>query len=87
MAEAQTANVPFTRRNLKVFVVGLLVIGLGYVLLSIPPADGFLSLTLAPILLVLGYCVVIPVSLLLKDPDLPKRNAGQAGDGDGPTTP
>ena len=48
-------------------MVGLLVIGLGYVLLSIPPADGFLSLTLAPIFLVLGYCVIIPVSLLLKD--------------------
>ena len=87
MAEAQTANVPFTRRNLKVFVVGLLVIGLGYVLLSIPPADGFLSLTLAPILLVLGYCVVIPVSLLLKDPDLPARDARQAEDSGGPTTP
>ena len=77
MAEAQTANIPFTRRNLKVFVVGLLVIGLGYVLLSIPPADGFLSLTLAPILLVLGYCVIIPVSLLLKDEQrLPERDGG-----------
>lgn len=67
MADAPTSNIPFTGKNLKIFVAGLLVIGLGYVLLSIPPADGFLSLTLAPILLVLGYCVVIPISLLLKD--------------------
>ena len=68
MVDAATSNIPFTGKNLKIFIAGLLVIGLGYVLLSIPPADGFLSLTLAPILLVLGYCVIIPISLLLKDP-------------------
>lgn len=67
MANASLSNIPFTSKNLKIFIAGLLVIGLGYVLLSIPPADGFLSLTMAPILLVLGYCVIIPVSLLLKD--------------------
>ncbi len=67
MPDASTSNIPFTSKNLKIFFAGLLVIGLGYVLLSIPPADGFLSLTMAPILLVLGYCVIIPVALLLKD--------------------
>ena len=67
MANVSLSNIPFTSKNLKIFIAGLLAIGLGYVLLSIPPADGFLSLTMAPILLVLGYCVIIPVSLLLKD--------------------
>ena len=77
MPNASTSNIPFTSKNLKIFIAGLLVIGLGYVLLSIPPADGFLSLTMAPILLVLGYCVIIPASLLLKDASA-SRGAGDS---------
>lgn len=46
------------------FVLGLATIALGYVFLSLPPVDGFMSLTLAPLLLVLGYCVLIPIALL-----------------------
>lgn len=42
----------------KVFVAGLAAIVAGYVLLA--AADT----TLAPILLVLGYCVLVPVSFL-----------------------
>jgi len=67
MPNASSSTIPFTGKNLKVFIAGLVVIGLGYALLSMPPADGFLSLTMAPVLLVLGYCVIIPVSLILKD--------------------
>ena len=58
---------PFTRKNWTLFAVGLGVIVVGYVLLSIPPAEGFWSLTMAPILLILGYCVLIPMAILLKD--------------------
>ncbi|NKB69178.1 MAG: hypothetical protein GKR89_19085 [Candidatus Latescibacteria bacterium] len=58
---------PFTRKNWSLFALGLCLIGLGYVFLAIPPADGFLSLTLAPLLLVAGYCVVVPLSILAVD--------------------
>ena len=59
---------PFSGKNWIGLAVGLAVIALGYVLLSIPPADGVLSLTLAPLLLVLGYCGIIPYAILCKDP-------------------
>ena len=61
-------DLPFTNRNWLIFGGGVAVIAVGYGLLSIPPADGFLSLTMAPILLVLGYCVVIPWAILYRDP-------------------
>ena len=32
-----------------------------------PPANGFFSLTLAPILLVLGYCVVFPYAIMARE--------------------
>ena len=55
---------PYSKRNWRLLGLGLAIIALGYVFLSRPPVDGFLSLTLAPLLLVLGYCVLIPMALL-----------------------
>jgi hypothetical protein len=68
---ANRADLPFTRKNWLIFAGGLASIALGYILLRIPPADGFFSLTLAPVLLVAGYCALIPLAILFKD------NAGQ----------
>lgn len=52
---------PFGTINYVFFGLGLLVIILGYISLSAG------SITLAPILLVLGYCVIIPISILIRD--------------------
>ncbi|HCR18984.1 MAG TPA: hypothetical protein DIU35_16015 [Candidatus Latescibacteria bacterium] len=63
--QAEGFSLPYTRRNLVFFGAGILTILIGYICLAQPPVDGFMSLTLAPILLVIGYCVLIPVGLLL----------------------
>ncbi len=63
---AALRDLPFSRRNWTLFGIGLATIALGYVALGIPPADGFLSLTLAPLLLIGGYCVLIPLAILAK---------------------
>ena len=39
---------------------------MGYIALSVPTVEGFLPLTLAPVLLVLGYCVIIPIGILYR---------------------
>ena len=58
---------PFGRRNYMFFGAAMLSIIVGYIAL------GQGSITLAPILLVLGYCVLVPVSLIIKgDPDQDK---------------
>lgn len=44
--------------------LGLSCLALGYALLAIPPVDGPWSLTVAPVLLVLGYGVFIPWAVL-----------------------
>jgi len=55
---------PFGKRNYMFFGAAMLSIIVGYIAL------GQGSITLAPILLVLGYCVLVPVSLIIKgDPD------------------
>jgi len=52
--------IPFTKKNYTLFAVGIAVILLGFLLLSRN------SITLAPILLVAGYCVLIPLAIALK---------------------
>ncbi|MCK4353571.1 hypothetical protein KAW65_09220 [candidate division WOR-3 bacterium] len=47
-------------KNWLFLVAGILFIGLGYLFLSTG------SMVAAPILLVLGYCVLIPVGIILK---------------------
>ena len=52
-------GLPFGKRNYILFGIALLTIIVGYVFL------GSGSITIAPILLVLGYCVLVPVAILL----------------------
>ena len=65
--KARLAGLPFSRRNYLWLGMGLAVIVLGYVSLAQGPVNSFWSLTLGPILLVIGYCVLIPVGILLKN--------------------
>ncbi len=58
---------PFSRKNLYWFLGSLAVIIIGYVFLGQGPYDSFASLTLGPILLVIGYVVLLPVSILVRD--------------------
>lgn len=55
---------PVRGTNRLILGVGCLVIVLGYFLLSQGPPENPLSLTWGPLLLVIGYCALIPVALL-----------------------
>ena len=52
--------------NYMILLAGVVVILLGYGALSMGPWDGFMPLTVAPILLVLGYCVIIPAGIVYR---------------------
>jgi uncharacterized membrane protein HdeD (DUF308 family) len=65
-------GLPFGPKNYAILGIGLLVIILGYFSL------GSGSITLAPILLVLGYCVLLPVGIIIGDK---KKNQGEEAHG------
>ena len=56
--KAEKKGLPFTSQNYLLMGAGLLAIIVGYILL------GTGSITLAPILLVLGYCVLFPLGII-----------------------
>ena len=59
-------NLPFNKTNYRILGSGLLSITLGYVALAQPPWDSAMALDVAPILLVVGYCVLIPLGILYR---------------------
>ena len=60
-------GLPFSSRNYILLGVGLAVIILGFISLAQGPVNSFWSRTLAPILMVIGYCVLIPIGILLRN--------------------
>jgi hypothetical protein len=58
---------PLSRENFIIIGIGLFVIVGGYAaMLFHGTIEGFLPLVVAPILLVLGYCVIIPLGILYR---------------------
>ena len=52
---------PFGRKNYLLFLIGVMTIVSGYVLMYLT-AD----IIWAPVMLVIGYCVIIPISIMIK---------------------
>ena len=51
---------PFGKRNYQLFSLALVVTAVGFVLLGVG------DITFAPVLLVLGYCVLMPLAIIVK---------------------
>ena len=63
----------FGKQNLQIMGIGLAFLVIGYVLVAQPPVDSFVSLTLAPIVLLIGYLVIIPYAIMYN----PKKDDSQ----------
>ncbi len=57
---------PFQKINFIIIGIGILDLIIGYYCLAQDSVDGFVPTVIAPILLVLGYCVIIPYGILKK---------------------
>lgn len=66
----KTFSSPFqeywTKMNYILLFGSVLILILGYFLMSQSPWDGFTSLTLSPIVLLIGYVVIIPLAIMFK---------------------
>ena len=58
---------PYKRENYVLFGIGVFVIILGYLIMYLGKVDSFQSLTLSPILLLIGYLIIIPYALLYRN--------------------
>ncbi len=60
------SNLTLGKTNYILFGVGLLLIVLGYFVMAKGDTYSFQSLSIAPIMLLIGYLVIIPASILYK---------------------
>ncbi len=56
-----------TVKNYYIIGAGIALIIIGYFLMSENSVNGFLPTIIAPVLLILGYCVVVPFGILYTD--------------------
>jgi len=56
-------KIVLNRRNLLVFIIGFVIIAVGYFLLSVPPWDNPISRSVAPLVLLFGYLIAIPYAI------------------------
>ncbi len=59
---------PLKRTNYMIISAGVALLIIGYIFMAIPDdPDAFLTRTLAPVILVISFLVVIPVGLLYRE--------------------
>jgi len=58
---------PFSKMNYILLGVAVAIIGLGYIFMGIGPYDSFSSMTVSPLLLVIGYIVAVPLAIVYKE--------------------
>ncbi len=59
---------PLTRSNFYILLLGIAVLVTGYIFMNIPEdPDAFMTRTLAPILLVFAYLIIIPIGLFYRE--------------------
>jgi uncharacterized membrane protein len=57
-------QMPFESKNIMIILGGILFITLGYFLMSSDEVMGSMALNISPIILLLGYLVVIPFGIM-----------------------
>ena len=56
----------FGKINYQLFGIGLAVIILGYIVMASGETESIQSIKIAPIILIIGYCILIPAAILIK---------------------
>lgn len=60
----------FSTVNYYLFGIGLALIILGYIVMASGEVNSFQSLTVAPIILFVGYIIFLPAALIYRDKNL-----------------
>lgn len=68
-------NIYWAKTNYLILALGLLLSILGYYFLSVKPWNSSVSLYLAPVILILVYVLLFPLSILIKKKEQPEQES------------
>jgi len=63
----------FTQANYLIFLAGIVIIILAYIIMARGTTNSFQALTLAPIMLIIGYLIIIPLAIVYKTRKHPEK--------------
>ncbi|MGD0339335.1 MAG: hypothetical protein ABSB78_11150 [Bacteroidota bacterium] len=63
----------FTKTNYLLLVAGVLLLLIGNIALAQMPVFSAIPLVVAPILLVIGYCIIIPIAIFYRKKEIPAQ--------------
>ncbi len=73
-------NIYWEKTNYLILFAGIAVLILGYFFMSMGPWNSFASLDVSPVILIIGYVIVLPLAILYR-----KRNGGSSSEPDAQT--
>ena len=59
----------FGKINYLLFGIGLCIIMLGYIIMATGETESLQSVKIAPLILIFGYCIIIPAAIIVKPKD------------------
>lgn len=62
-----------TKQNINIFLLGIIVIIIGYILLAVGDIYDTISMFISPIFLAVGYIIILPLSILYRFKDSEKE--------------
>ncbi len=62
----KSKTLPLGKQNYLLLILGVAVIIAGYLFMLEGSVDGFMPIKLSPVLLIVGYCIIIPYALLYR---------------------
>jgi uncharacterized membrane protein YqjE len=74
------AQLTLNRLNFVIFGIGILTIIIGYIIMALGDTYSFQSLSIAPIILLIGYLVIIPVAILYRKKEPTPRESQDTSD-------
>ena len=59
-------KLPFAKENYLLFISGIVTLIAGYYFMTIGSWDSLASLYISPVLLIIAYCVLLPLAIMKK---------------------
>ncbi len=60
-------SIPLRKYNFRFFLAGLILLLIGFYIMTIGPWDSVYALTISPIILLLAYFIIFPLGILNKE--------------------
>lgn len=57
-------SIPLNKSNFILFGLGIIVLIIGFYIMTIPPWDSAFSLIISPLILLIGYFIIFPFGIL-----------------------